>query len=206
MKSSSRRQVYVVDGDPAALQAVQELLEGEQYAVSCYPTATAFLADLPNDAEGCVITDYALADMSGHELQRRLRASHPLLSVIVLSRQMDVSSAVQVMEEGAITVIQMPFSPPLLREAVRKGFAKSDATAKGFAEVAVIRHRLATLAPEERRVLKYMIAGVPNKRIVAELQLSPRTVDRRRAAVLAKMQVESVPALAGLLSRVGDWE
>jgi two-component system response regulator FixJ len=93
-----------------------------------------------------------------------------------------------------------------LLEAVRKGFAKSEATAKGIAEVAVIRHRLATLAPEERQVLKYMIAGVPNKRIVAELQLSPRTVDRRRAAVLTKMQVESVPALAGLLSRVGDWE
>jgi len=59
--------------------------------------------------------------------------------------------------------------------------------------------RLATLTPDERRVMECMLTGEPNKAIANRLKLSMRTVDRRRQAVLEKMEVGTAPELALLL-------
>jgi two-component system, chemotaxis family, CheB/CheR fusion protein len=48
-----------------------------------------------------------------------------------------------------------------------------------------------------------MLCGEPNKAISSKLDLSMRTVDRRRQAILRKMQVQSLPELAMLVSRTG---
>lgn len=47
-----------------------------------------------------------------------------------------------------------------------------------------------------------MLANKTNKAISQQLDISMRTVDRRRSAILEMMNVNSVPELAASLSRV----
>jgi two-component system response regulator DctR len=67
-------------------------------------------------------------------------------------------------------------------------------------ELNSIQKRLDSLSPPEMSVLELMVAGRPNKVISTELEISLRTVDRRRSIVLEKMQVDSAPELARLLT------
>lgn len=48
-------------------------------------------------------------------------------------------------------------------------------------------------------MMECMLTGQPNKAVAHRLELSMRTVDRRRQAVLEKMRVRTAPELALLL-------
>ena len=197
--------IYVIDDDPAILRSIQALLQSHGYIVNCYGSAMEFLGSLPSGSTGCVITDLDMPGMNGEDLQRQIIAKYPGLAVIVVTGTADVATAVQVMENGAVTLVQKPFSPAALVQAVKRALLLNAARPQERLPEGVVKSRLASLSDDERQVLKLMIQGVPNKRIVAELQLSARTVDRRRASVLAKMGVETTPELAALVANLIDW-
>ena len=202
---SNRPQVFVVDDEPTVLRSVQNLLEGQGYSVSCFASTEALIGTVCSDAVGCLITDLQMPGMTSSQFQRRLATSFPGLAVIVVTGKADVATAVQVMQNGAVTLLEKPYVPRVLIAAVKRAIEQSESKSLGLRVEASIRARLATLTEDERQVMKLMIQGFPNKRIVMDLQLSARTVDRRRAAVLAKMNATSVPELAALMSRIENW-
>jgi FixJ family two-component response regulator len=105
------------------------------------------------------------------------------------------------MEDGALTLLEKPYVPEDLRNAVEKATVL---TVKRRAERearAVALRGYDQLTEDEQQVLELMIAGIPNKTIASKLALSARTVDRRRNAVLTKMGVESVSELASLVTK-----
>ena len=55
--------------------------------------------------------------------------------------------------------------------------------------------RYEQLSDRERQVLMAVVAGLPNKTIAYELDISPRTVEVHRANVMSKMQARSLPEL-----------
>ena len=66
-----------------------------------------------------------------------------------------------------------------------------------------IQSRIATLSPRERQVLDGLIAGLSNKLIAREYDISPRTIEVYRANVMTKMQVASLSELVRLAMRGG---
>jgi two-component system CheB/CheR fusion protein len=52
------------------------------------------------------------------------------------------------------------------------------------------------LTPREREIMKMVVAGAPSKIIATDLQISQRTVENHRAAIMRKTQSRSLPALA----------
>ena len=69
-------------------------------------------------------------------------------------------------------------------------------------ELQTAQRRLEQLTNEERAVLDCVIAGMPNKTIAMKLDLSMRTVDRRRQALFTKMMVQSPTELATLVAQL----
>jgi FixJ family two-component response regulator len=191
--------IYVVDDDDAVLLSVKALLSQHGYEVRCYMSAGQFLAEAPVDSPGCVITDVQMPGISGMELQQRLLAAKSLLSVIVVTGVADVPTAVALMESGAVTLLEKPYDHNDMLSAVERGLTASRERWEQWQEEQYALERLATLTDDERHVMKCMLAGQPNKAIASRLDLSMRTVDRRRQAVLEKMGVTTVPELALLL-------
>lgn len=200
---SASEQIYVVDDDEAVLLSVKAILSQHGYHVHCFASAEEFLASAPTDAPGCVVTDVQMPGMDGVELQQKLRASHSPFSVVVVTGVADVPLAVRMMERGAVTLLEKPYDHFDLLDAVAKGVSSSRKRCEAVKTESTVQQRLATLSPEELSVMDCMLADKPNKSIAHTLDLSMRTVDRRRRAVLDKMQVKSVPELALLLAAAG---
>jgi FixJ family two-component response regulator len=195
--------IYVVDDDEAVLLSVQAMLNQHGYLCRCYLTAEEFLRDAPRDQPGCVITDLQMPEISGVELQQRLLSDESPLSVVVVTGVADVPTTVALMERGAITLLEKPYNHDDLVHAVERGLEASRTRWLEKQSRQSVVDRLATLSEDERRVMECMLTGQPNKAVAHRLELSMRTVDRRRQAVLEKMGVRTAPELALLLGSAG---
>ena len=69
-----------------------------------------------------------------------------------------------------------------------------------------MRARLATLTPEERQVMRLMLAGKTNKMIAQELDFGLRTIELRRANIMRKMEADTFADLVRLILLAGDQE
>lgn len=191
--------IFVVDDDEAVLSSVQAMLNQHGYQCRCYASAEAFLREAPRDHPGCVVTDLQMPKVSGVELQQRLLADQSPLSVVVVTGIADVPTAVALMERGAVTLLEKPYNHDDLLRAVERGLAASRERWLQKRNEKSVLDRLAALTKDEYRVMECMLAGQPNKAVAHRLELSMRTVDRRRQSVLEKMEVRTAPELALLL-------
>jgi FixJ family two-component response regulator len=62
-----------------------------------------------------------------------------------------------------------------------------------------VESRIGALTPAERQVMEMVVEGKTNKMIAADLDLSLRAVDDRRARMMKKLAVTSRPDLLGLV-------
>ena len=62
-----------------------------------------------------------------------------------------------------------------------------------------LQERLSELTDRERDVMDLVVAGLPNKLIADQLDISVRTVEVHRSRVFDKMHVKSAVELANLL-------
>jgi len=194
--------VYLVDDDESILHSQLALLTAAGISAETFSSAEAFMNSLTPHSAGCVVTDLKLSGMSGLDLQRKLVASNSTLPLIVVSGHANVSTTVEIMKNGAITLLQKPYAANKFLDAVRRGLDQFVENRERTTEINSIQERLASLLEGEMDVLELMIAGQPNKVISTELEISMRTVDRRRSIVLEKMQVASAPELARLVTLV----
>jgi two-component system, LuxR family, response regulator FixJ len=195
--------IYAVDDDSAVLRSLEALLSQHNYEVRCYASAVEFLQSAPLEAAACLITDVRMPVISGAELLQRLNAAGSPISTIVVTGVADVPTAVALMENGAVTLLEKPYDQAILLKAVARGLEASQKLWQKQQAKQSIGQRLQTLSEEEQQVLQFMLSGEPNKTISSKLDLSMRTVDRRRQTILKKMKVQSLPELAMLVGRAG---
>jgi two-component system response regulator FixJ len=79
--------------------------------------------------------------------------------------------------------------------------AKSGARTES--DKADIAARIASLSARERQIMEGLVAGLSNKLIAREYNISPRTIEVYRANVMTKMQAASLSELVRLAIRAG---
>jgi two-component system response regulator FixJ len=141
--------------------------------------------------------------MSGVELLRNLLSVKATLPAIVITGHGDVPMAVEAMKAGAIDFIEKPFEDVVIIEAIQRAAEQLVDTPAEIDNVAAIHSRLERLSDRERQVLSGVVAGLPNKSIAYDLDISPRTVEVHRANVMAKMQANSLPQLVRMALAAG---
>ncbi len=72
--------------------------------VELFKSGKEVLANL-HQQPGAISLDYSLPDMSGREVLKKIKESHPHIPVIIVSGQEDVSTAVNLLKEGAYDYI-----------------------------------------------------------------------------------------------------
>ncbi|MCA9190348.1 MAG: response regulator transcription factor [Planctomycetales bacterium] len=196
----SQDTVFVVDDDPIISSVIQQMLEVGGFRCRNFTSSRALLSAFSADVS-CVLTDLLMPDGDGSELMQQLHNIDGDLPIIVLTGHADVPTAVRLMEQGAVTIVEKPLQGPVLVAAVRKAIDRARNLRFRRDEAHQVRSRMAQLSDDEKEVMRELVAGAQNKTIATRLALSARTVDRRRRSVLNTMGVSSVPELATLLAK-----
>ncbi len=195
--------VYAVDDDVAMRESLAFLLDAAGFTVVAFETASSFLEALPGIDSGCVVTDVRMPGIDGIELLRRVKQAKPALSVIVITAHGEIPLAVQAMKLGAIDFLEKPFEDERLIEAIRTAVADTTDRARAEAAAAQVASRVSALSPRERQVMEGLVAGLSNKTIARDLNISPRTVEVYRDNVMTKLQAASLSELVRLAVRAG---
>lgn len=194
----------VVDGEPNFRASLVRLLESADFITTSYGTGAAFLA-VALQATGCVLLAEKLKGMDGLEVQTQLRTLGIYLPVVLLITSGDVSAAVRGMKEGAVDVIEAPFTDERLSTAVEHACHDHTPLHKS-AELTDAGQRVAKLTPRERNVLDGVLAGKMAKQIAFDLGISVRTVEVHRTRMLDRLGVPNLARairLAVLASYLG---
>jgi two-component system response regulator FixJ len=197
------RKVYVIDDDAAMRDSLNFLLDSAGFEVTLFETAQQFLDALPALAFGCVISDVRMPGIDGIELLKRLRTLNSGFPIVVMTGHGDVPLAVEAMKLGAMDFLEKPFEDERLIAMIEAALRVAEPAAKSDAVAQDIAARVASLSPRERQVMDGLIAGLSNKLIAREYDISPRTIEVYRANVMTKMQAGSLSELVRLAMRTG---
>ncbi|MGI6494488.1 MAG: response regulator transcription factor [Kiritimatiellia bacterium] len=181
-----------------------DLLERFGHKVRAYATVEAWTADRPESA-ACLLLDRESVP-AGCGLPRFLAQRLPAddaLPVVVLAHGPATEEVVAAMRAGAVSVLDTPPSPTLLREAVDEALRRNRAGRAKRAERAILRERERRLTPREHDVFVRVVRGMLNKQIALELRISEPTVKVHRASVMAKLDVLSVAELVRMAALLG---
>jgi FixJ family two-component response regulator len=195
--------VLIVDDDPSARRGLTRLIRAAGMEAESFSSAVDLLASGLCDGPGCMVLDVRMPQMSGPELQEKLRQAECGMPIIFVSGHGDVPITAEAMKKGAVDFLTKPVDRDDLLAAVRASLARDAETRAKRAEVGSIQSRLETLTPREHDVLKHVIAGLLNKQIAAELGVSEDTVKSHRGRVMQKFGVVSVAELVRLCEQVG---
>jgi len=188
--------VYVVDDEKEIRQSLATLIRFHDFNVAAFASAESFLDEFNPSLPACIVTDLRMPGMSGAELQQRLLDEGIRTPVIFLTGFADVPTTVRVMQHGAATLLEKPYREDELITAIREAIHRDEELLRQTAWRRDIAARLKMLSEGEIQVMDFMVEGKPNKTIAMTLNVSMRTVDRRRRNVLDKMKINSVPELA----------
>jgi two-component system response regulator FixJ len=190
--------VYIVDDDEAVRDSLSVLLESKGYAVKSFVSAPEFLAAAPSLPVGCLIVDIRMPEMDGLELQQHLTDRSLDFPLIVITGHGDVPLAVRAMKAGAVDFIEKPFASEAILSSLEAALSRLTTPSEEDRAKAAATAKLALLSSRELQVLQGLLAGLPNKSIAYDLEISPRTVEIHRARVMDKMGARSLSELIRL--------
>jgi FixJ family two-component response regulator len=203
-KTEHRETVFIVDDDESIREGLCNLLEAVGITAKSYSTAEGFSAHWSETMAGCLLLDARLPGISGVEFQERLRKLGIGIPVIFMTAHGDIPMVRKVLKAGAIEFLTKPFQKEELLLAVEQAFAFDRVRRREEGVVGAIRARIDLLTAREREVMSMVTAGLLNKQIAGELDLSEITVKLHRRQVMEKMQAGSLAELVKMCERIKE--
>jgi DNA-binding NarL/FixJ family response regulator len=162
-----------------------------------------------------ILLDLAMPGVHGVSGLLYLRAEHPQVPVVVVSASDDWATIRQCVDCGASGFIPKSQSVERIRDAIRRIIGGEvwlppdvDLTRMPSEESARLVTRLATLTPQQVRVLMMLGEGLLNKQIAFKLGVSEATIKAHVSAILQKLGVESRTQAVIAINKIGggaDW-
>lgn len=195
--------IVIIEDDALFRRSIVRVLEEHGYEPNAYESFDQLedVAAIPQ--EGCVILDLNLSGTSGLEIQRKLKAIAPSLSIIFLTAFGRVDVSVRAMKRGAVDFLEKPVESEVLFRTVDRAITRSRTLNRERLELAELRRRFERLSDREREVFAWVTSGLLNKQAAAELKISEKTVKFHRAHIMKKMEVGSLAELAKMAARLG---
>jgi two-component system CheB/CheR fusion protein len=107
----------------------------------------------------------------------------------------DIAMAVTAMKAGAFDFLQKPVRPNELLDCIKEAMSFANTRPEQPADKKIAVAKIHSLTSRQREILDMVLAGRPSKTIAHDLQISQRTVDNHRAAIMRKVGAKSLSAL-----------
>lgn len=201
VKEAASYRLVIADDHPlfrgALREAVHGLFDPSDVAEAGSFDAVGQLLERCGEID-LVLLDLTMPGVRGFSGLLYLRAQYPSVPVIVVSANDDPVVIRRCIDFGASGFIPKTLGVEDMRVAIRGVLAGEvwtpadvDLGASADAETARLICRLATLTPQQVRVLMMLSGGLLNKQIAFELGVSEATVKAHVSAILQKLNVES---------------
>jgi DNA-binding NarL/FixJ family response regulator len=208
-----KTRILIVDDHPLFRGAMREAIAGMSagLAVAEAGSLEDAVAELERNVEtDLVLLDLAMPGVRGFSGLMYLRAQFPGVPVVVVSANEEPAAVRHCLDFGAAGYIPKTLDLDSMRSAIRtvlEGgvWVPHNAALGGGADPIVAR--LATLTPQQVRVLMMLSEGLLNKQIAYELSVSEATVKAHVSAILTKLGVESrtQAVIAAAKIESGSW-
>ena len=187
--------VYVVDDDESMRRALINLLRSVGLRVETFGSSADFLAFPKYDAPSCLVLDVRLRGESGLAVQEHIAKSDVRMPIVFMTGHGDIPMTVKAMKAGAVDFLAKPFRDQDMLDAVANALARDDERLAAEQSIAALRVAYDSLTTREREVMGFVVAGLMNKQIASEVNLSLISVKVHRGHVMKKMASRSAADL-----------
>jgi DNA-binding NarL/FixJ family response regulator len=215
--SSTSYSIVIADDHPLFRGALREAVSGlltrvEVAEAGSFEEVTRLLE--PGGEVDLILLDLTMPGVRGFSGLMYLRAQYPSVPIVVVSANDDPVVIRRCMEFGASGFIPKTLGVDRMRAAMERVLAGEiwtppDVDLKGGADAksAELLGRLASLTPQQVRVLMMLSEGLLNKQIAYELGVSEATIKAHVSAILQKLGVESrtQAVITAAKIEVGQW-
>jgi DNA-binding NarL/FixJ family response regulator len=217
VEPSESHRLVIADDHPLFRGALREAVTGlfEKLAIAEAGSFDEVADLLERDSEvDLILLDLTMPGVRGFSGLMYLRAQYPSVPVIVVSANDDPAAIRRCMKFGASGFIPKTLGVEAMRSAISRILNGGvwtppdvDLDASSDVETAELMTRLATLTPQQVRVLMMLSEGLLNKQIAYQLGVSEATVKAHVSAILQKLGVESrtQAVIAASKIEVGQW-
>lgn len=193
--------IIIVDDHPLFRDALRQALSNSIRDLDICEAGS--LDGLSSALEGKMETDLVLLDLAmpgvkGFSGLMYLRAQYPEIPVVVVSANEDPAAIRWCLDFGASGFIPKSLPVETIRNAVRTVLEGDvwtppdlDLVDASDGETSDLVVRLATLTPQQVRVLMMLSEGLLNKQIAYKLNVSEATIKAHVSAILQKLGVDS---------------
>ncbi|MCC2095818.1 MAG: response regulator transcription factor [Hyphomicrobiales bacterium] len=197
---SHRTRIIIADDHPLVRGALKQALAGaaeNSDIVECgsLQDVSAALAGQTTDL---ILLDLTMPGVSGFSGLLYMRAQHPEIPVVVVSANEEHDTIRRSIKLGASGFIPKTTQVETMRDAIALVLqgetwvpADVNMNAKDDSSTTDIMQRLASLTPQQVRVLMMLSEGLLNKQIAYELSVSEATIKAHVSAILQKLGVDS---------------
>lgn len=195
--------VMLVDDHQVVRKGLKALIESENgVQVICEASSgEEGLKNIDECSPDLVITDMSMPGISGIELTKQLKNSHPDLGVLVLSMHDDEEYIMDALNAGAMGYLTKDAPTEEIHEAINRvatgkmyySSSLTDILARQIIRKSKREDILESknMTEREMEVLQLIIKGFSNKEIADKLIVSKRTVDKHRSNLMKKLDAKN---------------
>jgi DNA-binding NarL/FixJ family response regulator len=206
--------VFLLDDHEVVRKGLRALLEAceDIEVVGEADTVADALISIPAARPDVAILDVRLPDGSGVEVCREVRSNSPDVACVMLTSYADDEALIaSIMAGAAGYVLKQVGSLDLLDTIRRAGAGESlldpaltDRVLERLRDGPKTDPRLASLTPQERKILDLIAEGYTNRQIAENLFLAEKTVKNYVSNLLAKLGMERRTQAATFAARLNE--
>jgi two-component system response regulator DevR len=206
--------VFLLDDHEVVRTGLRALLEAghDIDVVGEAGTVADALARIPAAQPDVAILDVRLPDGSGVEVCREIRATSPQIACVMLTSYADDEALIASVMAGAAGYVLKQVGGLDLIETIRRVGAGESLLDPSLTERVLDRlrdgphmdPRLASLTPQERRILDLIAEGYTNREIADTMFLAEKTVKNYVSNLLAKLGMDRRTQAATFAARLHE--
>lgn len=140
---SQRGRVLVLDDSKAMGKRIAMTIEGFGHAATVVSRGVEAVQLLRSGRYDLLTCDIEMPEMTGLAVVRLVRAACPLLPVLMITSNSELSTALEALRLGAYDYVVKPFKPSEIRDKLERGFAVAAAEEQRERQFTKLKERIA---------------------------------------------------------------